>query len=142
MANQDIVQQLINSVVSDPDLFSTLVQHPYSAVRTATGAEEVSKEEASQAVAAVSLLGSGKTVDFGNLAEIASTLLAQSDGSVHTMASALLGEDSPATPSPADLIANLASVDFSKGLAGVDLSDGIGFDDVIGFAAGLFGGKK
>lgn len=142
MANQDIVQQLISSVVSNPDLFSTLVQHPYSAVREATGATDVSKEEASQAVAAVSLLGNGQSLDFSNLAEIASTLLAKNDGSVHTMAANLLSEESTATPSPADLIANLANVNFSKGLAGIDLSDGFGLDDVLGIAGALLGGKK
>ena len=141
MANQDIVQQLISSVVSNPDLFSNLVQHPYSTMRDVTGAEEISKEEASQAVAAVSLLGSGQSVDFGNLGEIASLLLSKNNGSVHEMAANLLSEESAATPSPADLIANLANVNFEKGLAGVDLTDGIGLDDVIGFATGLLGKK-
>lgn len=142
MANQDIVQQLVSSVVSNPDLFSTLVQHPYSALREVTGAEEVSKEEASQAVAAVSLLGNGQSLDFGTLAELASTLLSKNNGSVHEMAANLLSEESAATPSPADLIANLANVNFEKGLAGIDLSDGLGIDDVIGFATNLLGGKK
>ena len=141
MANQDIVQQLISSVVSNPDLFSSLVQHPYSTMRDVTGAEEISKEEASQAVAAVSLLGSGQSVDFGNLGEIASLLLSKNNGSVHEMAANLLSEESAATPSPADLIANLANVNFEKGLAGVDLTNGIGLDDVIGFATGLLGKK-
>ena len=45
MANQDIVQQLVSSVVSNPDLFSSLVEHPYSTLRDVTGAEEISKEE-------------------------------------------------------------------------------------------------
>ena len=142
MASQDIVQQLISSVVSNPDLFNNLVAHPYSAVRDVTGEKEVSKEDASQAVAALSLLGSGKQVDFGSLAEIASQMLNQSNGSVHTMAESFLGAESSFTPSPADLIANLANVNFGKGFAGVDLSDGIGLDDVIGFAAGILGGKK
>ena len=139
MANQDIVQQLISSVVSNPDLFSNLVEHPYSAIRQATGAEEVSREEASQAVAAVSLLGNGQQVDFSNLAEIASSFLAQNDGSVHSMASALLSEESNLTPSPTDIIANLANVNFAKGFAGVDLSDGFGLDDVIGLAGAILG---
>ena len=107
-----------------------------------TGAEEVSKEEASEAVAAVSLLGNGKPLDFGNLAEIASILLSENGNSVHTMAENLLGEESTATPSPADLIATLANVNFEKGLAGIDLSDGFGLDDVLGIAGALLGGKK
>lgn len=142
MASQDIVQQLVNSVVSNPDLFDSLVQHPYSTVREATGKEEVSRDEVSQALAAVSLLGSGKPVDFGSLSDIASQLLAQNDGSAHAMAQSLLSEQSSLTPNPMDLIANLAKVDFSKGMAGVDLSDGLGIDDVIGFATSLLGGKK
>lgn len=141
MANQDIVQQLVSSVVSNPDLLSTLVQHPYSAVREATGAEEVSKEEASQAVAAVSLLGNGQSLDFGNLAELAEILLSKNGGSVHSMATNLLSEESTATPDPASIISNLASVNFEKGLAGVDLSDGFGLDDVLGIAGALLGKK-
>lgn len=141
MASQDIVQQLINSVVSDPKLFENLVSHPYSTVREATGAKEVTKEEASEAVAALSILGNGKQLDFGSLADIASKLLAESGGSVHTMADALLSEESTATPSPADIISNLANVNFAKGFAGIDLSDGLGLDDVIGFAGALLGKK-
>ena len=142
MANQDIVQQLISSVVSNPNIFSNLVEHPYSTLRDVTGAEEVSKEDASQAVAAVSLLGNGQPLDFGKLAEIASILLSENGGSVHTMAANLLSEESTATPAPADLISTLANVNFEKGLAGVDLSDGFGLDDVLGIAGALLGGKK
>ena len=141
MANQDIVQQLIGSVVSNPDLFSSLVEHPYSTLSEVTGIEEVSKEEASEAVAVVSLLGNGQSLDFGNLAEIASILLSENGGSVHEMASNLLSEESNATPAPADLISTLADVTFGKGLAGVDLSDGFGLDDAIGIAGALLGGK-
>ena len=142
MANQDIVQQLVSSVVSNPDLFSSLVEHPYSTLRDVTGAEEISKEEASEAVTAVSLLGNGKPLDFGNLAQIASILLSENGNSVHTMAANLLSEESTATPSPADLIATLANVNFERGFAGVDLSDGFGLDDVLGIAGALLGGKK
>jgi len=141
MASQDIVQQLINSVVSNPDLFSNLVEHPYSALRQVTGEENVTKEDASQAVAALSLLGNGKPVDFSSLGELAATLLAQNDNSVHSMASALLSEESNSTPAPADLISNLAGVTFGQGIAGVDLSDGFGFDDVVGLAGALLSGK-
>ena len=141
MANQDIVQQLIGSVVSNPDLFSNLVEHPYSTVSQVTGIENVSKEDASEAVAAVSLLGNGQSLDFGNLAEIASILLSENGGSVHEMASSLLSEESNATPAPADLISTLANVTFNQGAAGVDLSDGFGLDDAFGIATALLGGK-
>lgn len=149
MASQDIVQQLVNSVVSNPDLMGNLVEHPYSTVSQATGQEEVSRDEVSEVLAALSTLGSGQQIDFGNLAQIASSLLADNGGSAHAMAQSLFGAplaESQSTATEADpigdMIGNLANVAFGNGFAGVDLSDGFGLDDAIGLAGAFFGGKK
>ena len=149
MASQDLVQQLVGSVLSNPNLMNNLAEHPYSTVREATGQEEVTRDEVSQALAAVSALAGGQQLDFGNLASLASGLLADNGGSAHAMAQSLFGgavaeSQSTATQADpiADMLANLAKVDFRKGIAGVDLSDGLGLDDVIGFAGAILGGKK
>ena len=91
MASQDIVQQLVNSVVSNPDLMNNLAEHPYSTVREATGQEEVSRDDVSQALAAFSALANGQSIDFGNLAAMASSMLADNGGSAHAMAQSLFG---------------------------------------------------
>ena len=142
MASQELIQQLIGSFASNPDLLSSFIEHPYSVAREASGNEDISRDEVSQAVAALGMLGSGKQVDFGGLAQLASSLLSQNGGSAHAMAKALLGADSDATPGKADFLANLANVSFGKGIAGVDLSDGFGVDDMMGVASKLFGFKK
>jgi len=148
MASQDIVQQLVNSVVSNPDLMNSLAEHPYSTVREATGQEEVSRDDVSQALAAFSALANGQQVDFGNLASIASGLLADNGGSAHAMAQSLFGSqiaesNSASAADPiSDMIAMLSKVDFAKGIAGVDLSDGLDFGDVLGFAGAILGGNK
>ena len=149
MASQDIVQQLVNSVVSNPSLMNNLAEHPYSTVREATGQEEVSRDDVSQALAAFSALANGQQVDFGNLASIASSLLADNGRSAHAMAQSLFGApiaESQSTATQADpisdMLGNLANVAFGKGVAGIDLSDGLGLDDVIGIAGAILGGKK
>ena len=146
MATQDILKSLIGSVTANPDFISQLASHPYSAVRESTGAEDVSRSEVSEALTALSALMGGANVNFDELGGIASGLLSQNDGSAHQLAQSLFGnmlggQTSGATSrgiGPAQL-ANLASVSFEKGMAGVDLSDGLGIDDVIGFAKGVLG---
>ena len=133
---QAIVQQLVGQVAQNPDLLSGLMQHPYSTIGNVTGNENVSKEEASQVVAATSALATGQAVDFGNLASMASGLLADNGGSVHELANSLLGSGSSQGVDvtqgiSADLLGNLAS--------GVDLSDGLGIDDLMNVAGKLFG---
>jgi len=102
----------------------------------------------SQALAAFSALANGQQVDFGNLASIASGLLADNGGSAHAMAQSLFGSqiaesNSASAADPiSDMIAMLSKVDFAKGIAGVDLSDGLDFGDVLGFAGAILGGNK
>ena len=143
---QDLVKMLVGSTEENPDLLGSLMQHPYSTIGNLTDNENVSKEEASQAVTAMAALASGQAVDFGSLASVASQLLAGSDGSVHSLAQALLGSGAPAgidvsNGVSTDILSNLASAAFSDGIAGVDLSDGLGLDDLMGFASHLMGGK-
>ena len=148
MASQDIVQQLVGSVVSNPDLMNNLASHPYSTIRDVTGQEEVSRDEVSQALAAFSSLANGHQVDFGNLASLAQGLLADNGGSAHAMAQSLFGpqiaeSNSASAADPiADMLSMLGNVTFGQGIAGVDLSDGFGLDDVMGLAGAFLGGKK
>lgn len=149
MASQDIVQQLVGSVVSNPNLMNNLASHPYSTIRDVTGEENVSRDEVSQVLAAFSSLASGQQIDFGNLASLASSLLADNGGSAHAMAQSLFGvplAESQSTATPADpisdMLGNLANVTFGHGVAGVDLSDGFGIDDVMGIAGAMFRGKR
>ena len=148
MASQDIVQQLVGSVLSDPNLMNNLASHPYSTIRDATGQEDVSRDEVSEALAAFSTLANGQQIDFGDLSSLAASMLADNGGSAHAMAQSLFGmplaeSQSTATAADpiADMLGNLANVTFGQGIAGVDLSDGIGLDDVIGVAGAIFGGK-
>lgn len=138
MAIQDIVQQLVGAVAKNPEMLTSLMEHPYSTIGNMTNNDNVSKEEASQVVAATSALASGQSVDFGALASMAAGLLSQNGGSVHQLANALLGSGS----SQGVDVSNGVSADLISSIAtGVDLSDGLGLDDVLNVAGKLFGGK-
>ena len=148
MASQDLVQQLVGSVLQNPDLMSNLASHPYSTVSQVSGREEVSRDEVSEALAGFSALANGQQLDFGSLSELAASMLADNGGSAHSMAETLFGiplaeSQSTATPADpiADMLGNLANVSFGHGIAGVDLSDGIGLDDVMGVAGAFLRGK-
>ncbi len=144
MAQQDLIQQALSFFVQNPQMLSGLMEHPYSTVRTATGKDEVSREEVSQVVTAASALAEGQAVDFGNLAAIASGLLSQNGGSAHALASSLLGGSAVSAQNgvSADVISNLAGVVFGNGMANnknsIDLSDGFGLDDLAVLAKKFF----
>ena len=143
---QELVKSLAGNASENPDLLSSLMEHPYSTIGNLTNNNNVSSEEASQAVTALAALASGQNIDFGNLAATASQLLSQNGGSVHSLADALLGSGAAAGVDVSngvstDIVSNLAGAVFSGGIAGVDLSDGIGIDDVMGLA-NFFLGKK
>ena len=78
MQTQDIIGMIAQTVMKNPDILTSLMNHPYSTVAEVSGQnkEDLSKEEVSQVVAGVSGLASGQQVDFGNLASIAATMLA------------------------------------------------------------------
>lgn len=136
---ESIVQQIAGEVAKNPQMLTSLLQHPYSTIGNATNNDNVSKEEASQVVTAVSQLACGSAVDFSNLASMASSFLGQNNGSVHQLANALLGSGSSQGVNvtngidAAKIMSNIAS--------GVDLSDGLGMDDLLRVAGKFFGGK-
>ena len=143
---QELVQTLVGSATENPDLLGNLMQHPYSTIGNLTNNNNVSSEEASQAVTAVAALAGGQNIDFGNLSSVASQLLSDNGGSVHNLAASLLGSGAPggvdvSNGVSSDILSNIAGTVFSGGVAGVDLSDGIGLDDVMGFANFLMGKK-
>ena len=144
---QELVKMLVSTTEEQPDLLGSLMQHPYSTIGNLTDNNNVSKEEASQAVTAMAALASGQNVDFGSLASVAAQLLTSNGGSVHSLADALLGSGAPAGVDVSkgvtdDILGNLAKAAFSGGIAGVDLSDGIGLDDLMGVAGFFLGGGK
>ena len=133
---ESIVQTIAGEVAKNPQMLTSLLEHPYSTIGNATNNDNVSKDEASQVVAAVSQLACGSAVDFGNLASMASGLLSQNNGSVHQLANSLLGSGSTqgvnvANGIDANLVKNIASA--------VDLSDGLGLDDLMRVAGKIFG---
>ncbi|MBQ3337995.1 MAG: hypothetical protein IJG82_00110 [Atopobiaceae bacterium] len=162
---QSIVGSLIGLAQDNPSILGSLVEHPYSTVRTVSGVQDVSRTEAAEVVTAVSSLAQGQAVDFGTLGNLAQLLLGQNDNSVHTLAGSLFGnllsqaevveEEPPAQEVQAagmnlDLgklamiagsllaIANATGVTGKKTKqSGVDLSDGVGLDDLAGLAATL-----
>ena len=143
---KDVVKMFTQTASEQPDMLSSLMQHPYSTIGNLTDNEDVSKEEASQAVTALAALAGGQSVDFDNLGSVASQLLSENGGSVHELAKALLGSGADvgvdvSNGVSTDIVSNLAGTMFSGGIAGVDLSDGVGLDDVMGLA-GFFMGKR
>lgn len=147
MNTQDLIKTLVATVQENPELLGKLMEHPYSTIGDLTDNDNVSKEEASQAVTAMAALAGGKDIDFGGLASVAAQLLASNGGSVHALANALLGNGTKegvdvSEGVSTDIISNLAKAAQSFGSAKVDLSDGIGLDDLMGLAGALLGGKK
>lgn len=135
---ESVVQQLAGEVAKNPQILTSLLNHPYSTIANATGNDDVTKEEASQVVSAMSQLACGSAVDFGSLASMASGLLGQNNGSVHQLANSLLGPGSSQGVNvtngiSADLLGNIASA--------VDLSDGLGLDDLMRVAGKVFGAR-
>ncbi len=144
MNMQDIVGQIAQQAIQNPQVLTDLMNHPYSSVKQVTGEQEVSRDEVSQVLAGVSGLASGNKVDFANLAGIASQLLAANDGSAHTMATSLLGAqtgDAAQSGVSADAISNITKMLGAGAIPGVDLSDGLDIKDAIGFVGAMLGKK-
>lgn len=158
---EQIVQQLIGSILQNPASAQTIAEHPYSSVKKVTGQDWVEQSQVAEVISMLGGLAKGKTVDYGLVPERSQAQLANNGGSAHAMAESVLGslfgfgqaaqqqqKQAAATQSnmAMDILGNLANVAFSSGKAGakVDLSDGIGIDDILGIAnlAGGFLGKK
>ena len=126
---QGVVQQLVGAVAKNPELLTRMLEHPYSTIGNVTKNDNVSKEEASQVVTAMSMLAGGNQVDFGSLAGIASQFLGQNNNSVHSLAASLLGSGSS---QGVDLTSGLTKSIMGGFSKGIDLSDGIDAKDAIG----------
>ena len=136
---ESVVQLLAGQVAQNPQMLTSLLEHPYSTIGNATNNNNVSKDEASQVVTAMSQLACGSAVDFGSLASMASGLLGQNNGSVHQLANSLLGAGSSQGVNVTNGIdaGKIASCIAS----GVDLSDGLGLDDIMRVAGKFLGGR-
>lgn len=154
---EQIVQQLIGSILQNPASAQTIAEHPYSSVKKVTGQDWVEQSQVAEVISMLGGLAKGKTVDYGLVPERSQAQLANNGGSAHAMAESILGglfgfgqaapqQQAPQSNMAMDILGNLANVAFSSGKAGakVDLSDGIGIDDILGIAnlAGGFLGKK
>ena len=129
-----IASQLFGAIQENPDLLGSFVEHPYSTTAQQNGiTDTIPKSDMSQIITLLAtMLGAGnqgaaapQTADLGAIADVASNLLGQNNGSAHELASALLGG-----------AVQGAKTEGPK----VDFSDGIGLDDVMGLA-GMFFGK-
>lgn len=152
-SNTDIAQTLVSALSSNPDLLNTFLQHPYSAVQEATGADDkLDKQDMSEVVTAAAGIASGQSIDASNLGGLASTLLGQNGNSIHTLVGSLFGGQSDTSASASDSKQSSGGIDlgslvnFAGALGGgtstgVDLSDGIGLDDLAGLA-GMMGGTS
>ena len=157
-SNTDIAQILVNAVANNPDLLSTFLEHPYTAVQEATGADEkLDKEDMSEVVTAAAGYASGQSFDTSMISGLASALLGSNDNSVHTLVGSLFGGADTSAAGAAASDTNQASAGLDLGSlvnlagaatsltggksTGIDLSDGIGLDDLAGIL-GLMGGAS
>lgn len=127
----NVAQDLFKMVQDNPEMLQKLAAHPYSTTADACGIQgQISKQDMSQVVTLLasmlggSAAGKGAATSGGTdaLVSMASQLLGSNGDSVHALAKALLG--------------GMAS-GAGKGGKGIDLSDGIGLDDVLGLASKL-----
>ena len=139
MDTMSMIKNLMGSVMQNPDLLNNLAEHPYSTIREANGIEEeIPRDQASQVLAAFANLASPGATDLTGLSGMASSLLANNGNSVHALASSLFG--GARAPKQTDMLSNLANAVLGNelnGVAGIDLSDGFGVDDIMGLAKNL-----
>lgn len=156
----DIASTLIKFLASNPQLITQFLDHPYSVTQQATGApEKLNQTDMSQVVTAAAAMSTGQNVDFSNLASVASSLLSQNGGSVHSLTNALFGTSQQAAAVQQQATAQQAGgldlgtlVNLAGSLMGaaskpktgaglVDLSDGFDVKDVIGLASMFLANK-
>lgn len=89
---QSVAKQLVAYLGKNPQLITELIQHPYSTTSKAIGSDaEISKKDMSQILTAAAALASGQQLGLGDIANIATALLGQSNNSNHSLASMLFG---------------------------------------------------
>lgn len=109
---QSAATQLISALGSNPDLVSQFAQHPYSTTASVTGTDEtISQKDMSRIITQVAAQASGQQLDKSGTKDLASALLSQNGGSVHSLANALFGGGAQAS---------------SGGTGGFDLSGVLG----------------
>lgn len=128
---QAVASQLMGYLGDNPDLISQFVQHPYSTTAAATGSDAtISQVDMSQIVTQIAVQSTGQNIASGDIAGIASQLLGQNGGSVHTLTNALFGGVS------SDDMAGMADIAV-KSLLG-----GIAARGAASVLSGVLGGKK
>ena len=141
MDTGSLIKNLIGGVMQNPDLLSSLSEHPYSTIRQTSGIEEeIPRDQASEVLTAFSNLASPGDTDLTGLSSLASGLLADNGNSVHSLASSLFGGAAQSSTTQSNMLSNLASAVLGSemsGVQGIDLSDGFGVDDIIGLARNL-----
>ncbi len=138
---QQIASQVLGAIQSDSGVASKLAADPASTIKEITGIE-LSGDDLSAVVTAVSHLVKGEDVDFGNLATLAKDMLSEHGGDLMSTLGSLFGgkdddvegEQEQAEPAKDD-------ADEKKGEKESGKGDGFGLDDVLDIAGSLFGGK-
>ena len=89
---QSVASQLVSALGANPDLVSQFAEHPYSTTASVTGSDEnISQKDMSRIITQVAAQASGQDLDTAGTKDLASALLGQSGGSVHSLASSLFG---------------------------------------------------
>ena len=141
MDTASMIKNLIGGVMENPSLLGNLSEHPYSTIAQTSGInEQISRDQASQVLAAFANLASPGSTDLTGLSSMASGMLADNGNSVHSLAASLFGGNAATSQSQSSMLSNLAGAVLGSelsGVTGLDLSDGFGVDDIIGLAKNL-----
>ncbi len=87
-----VASQLVGALGNNPDLISQFAQHPYSTTASVTGSDEnISQKDMSRILTQVAAQSTGQKLGTNDTKDLASALLGQAGGSVHSLASALFG---------------------------------------------------
>lgn len=122
---QSAAAQLVKALGDNPELVSQFANHPYSTTAKVTGSDErISKTDMSQVLAQVAAQVSNQKLGSSDVAGVASQMLGQTGGSVHSLASTLFGgaaSSAPAgAPSTAEIIAkSVAGALAARGMAAI-----------------------
>lgn len=89
---QSAATQLMSYLGGDPSRVAQFAEHPYSTTCAATGSNEtISQKDMSRIITQVAAQASGQQLGTNDTKDLASALMNQSGGSVHSLASALFG---------------------------------------------------
>ena len=128
-----VAQDLFKMAQDHPELLQKLAAHPYSTTADACGIQgQISKQDMSQVVTLLASMLGGAGAGKG-----AGTSAAASTDALVSMASQLLGSNGNSVHALAKAHLGGMAYGADKGGKGIDLSDGIGLDDVLGLASKL-----